>query len=352
MVPRLEPAGNLRSHCVSNLDEWSALLHGQDGAPRRPLLTHLNADTTWLIQLPYPKSVSPPPGRTHFNILLDPWLQGPQSDVAWWFSTQWHVVPPAVGTIAELDDCLRELEGRQEKKLDTKSMIDVVAISHEFTDHCHRATLEELPQSTLVLATEAAAKLIRSWDYFDKLVTTPTFEWKTGWSGITTGCLPDWVAIGRIITPGNARHFHSALLIAFKHLTEISYPGPIPSAEAIVYTPHGIDGETLDPLSRCGINTLALLHGWHSVRIPMVQQLNRGALMGIQAVECSQAKYWIPTHDEAKRSRGLVAPFLRRTKYSVEEAVENERKKPHDMEDGLMESTFVDLGSGDGLVLD
>lgn len=40
---------------------------------RRPILTHLNADTSWLLQLPYPASVRPPPGRSRLNILFDPW---------------------------------------------------------------------------------------------------------------------------------------------------------------------------------------------------------------------------------------------------------------------------------------
>ena len=43
---------------------------------QRPILTHLNADTTWLLQLPYPSDAARPPGRSRFNIVLDPWFQG------------------------------------------------------------------------------------------------------------------------------------------------------------------------------------------------------------------------------------------------------------------------------------
>ena len=43
---------------------------------QRPILTHLNADTTWLLQLPYPNNAARPPGRSRFNIVLDPWLRG------------------------------------------------------------------------------------------------------------------------------------------------------------------------------------------------------------------------------------------------------------------------------------
>lgn len=92
---------------ISNKEEWKAAL-----ATPRPVLVHLNADTTWLVQLPYPRRAErpPPAGRSRFNLLLDPWLQGPQSDVASWFSIQWHVVEPSVATIAELNDALGELE--------------------------------------------------------------------------------------------------------------------------------------------------------------------------------------------------------------------------------------------------
>lgn len=42
----------------------------------RPLLTHLNSDTTWLLSLAYPANVASETGRSRYNILIDPWLQG------------------------------------------------------------------------------------------------------------------------------------------------------------------------------------------------------------------------------------------------------------------------------------
>lgn len=41
---------------------------------QRPTLTHLNADTTWLLSLPYPEAGDHPANRQRFNILIDPWL--------------------------------------------------------------------------------------------------------------------------------------------------------------------------------------------------------------------------------------------------------------------------------------
>jgi hypothetical protein len=115
----------------------------------RPILTHLNEDTTWLIQIPYPKSARPSNGRYFFNILIDPWLSGPQSDVAWWFSTQYHNTKSYFQTIEELNAKLEEIQeiasdsngddGGSITKSQLTTYIDVVAISHEFTDHCRQS---------------------------------------------------------------------------------------------------------------------------------------------------------------------------------------------------------------------
>jgi hypothetical protein len=336
---------------LSDIPSWASLLH----AHHRPLLLHLNADTTWLLQLPYPAAYSPPPGRTHLNVLLDPWLDGPQSDVAWWFSTQHHVIASSVPTLEDLNGALREVEGRglsEEDKGevdDDASFIDVVAISHEFTDHCHRATLEELPRNTAILATDVAADLIRSWNHFDKVITAPALAPGVSWTRLPVGDLPPWLAIGRVISPGNALYYHSAVLIAF----DINHRPDAPSliAEAVIYSPHGIESQDLAGLQSSGVQALALLHGMHDVRIWMTKQLNLGALNGIKAVNVSGARYWIATHDEVKKGAGFIAPMLLRTIYTLKDAVATVDSQLRD-EGKAPDYDFVELGSGDGLVLE
>ncbi|KAJ4393620.1 hypothetical protein N0V93_002833 [Gnomoniopsis smithogilvyi] len=334
----------------------------------RPVLAHLNADTTWLLQLPIPVSVSASsrskaksklPRRTRYNILIDPWLEGPQSDVAAWFSTQWHVVESTVRTIKELEEVLGELEdGISEPGC---SYIDCVAISHEFTDHCHEATLREMPRTVPVVATEKAADLIRSWNHFDLVITTPGFSSETSkWQEVLvdkTGTIPPWLGIGRVITEGNALYYHSAVMIAFdvgynpnqRSTRSKALNGPT-HPEAIIYSPHGIKGLDLECVKAAGITTLALLHGLDDVRIWMMAQLNLGALNGIQAVKASGARYWISTHDEAKKGGGLISWLLQRTSYSMKDAIEAEEAKAGgDKTDAGYD--FVELGSGDGLIL-
>lgn len=349
-------------------------------ASPRPVIAHLNADTTWLLQLPVPGSLMAPPRsrvkakskvpeRSRFNILIDPWLQGPQSDVASWFSTQWHVVAPTVQNMHELNEVLASFEEEHDKsdlaesESQAASYIDCVVVSHEFTDHCHQATLLEMPRSVPVVATEKAAELIRSWGHFDKVITTLGFsastpEWQEGLVD-HTGALPPWLGIGRVITEGNALYYHSAVIIAFdlgyspnQRATRSKDKTPQRQSEAVIYSPHGIKGSDLECLKATGISTLALLHGLHDVRIWMTAQLNLGALNGIQAVRASGAKYWIATHDEAKRGGGFISWLLQRTTYSLRDVVEADKAKgARDTDEDSTDYTFLELGSGEGLVL-
>ncbi|KAI1170435.1 hypothetical protein F4777DRAFT_591928 [Nemania sp. FL0916] len=339
---------------------------------RHPILTHLNADTTWLLSIPYPEGEVRPPGRSRFNVLLDPWLQGPQSDGGRWFSIQWHVVAPSVQTIEELNGLLGELEEETasshngngaetetgpaaERSRDGNSYVDVVAISHEFTDHCHEATLRELPASTPVLAPDKAAKLIRSWKHFNTVVETPGFvadrtkNWREA-----LGCapLPSWVGIGRIITAGNALYYHAALVVAW---TSSSSKEVLNGGEALIYSPHGIEPAALSGVGAHGLRTLALLHGLDDVRLWMSKQLNLGGVNGVAAARESNAKYWVATHDEVKKGGGFVSLLLQRTSWSVADAVKREGQKRVSKNvdaggkgDGY---EFVALGSGDILVL-
>ncbi|KAI1749961.1 hypothetical protein F4782DRAFT_510850 [Xylaria castorea] len=328
-----------------------------------PILTHLNADTTWLLHLPYPEGVVRPPGRSRFNVLLDPWLQGPQSDGGRWFSIQWHVVAPSVQTIEELNKLLDELEKGTappreeavEQGAETRHYIDVVAISHEFTDHCHEATLRELPVSTPVFAPDKAAKLIRSWKHFDDVVEMPAFlaagtkDWR---EALSRAPLPSWVGIGRVVTPGNALYYHAAVMVAWTRSTsEETADG----GDAIIYSPHGIEPDGLSGIQATGLRTLALLHGLDDVRIWMTKQLNLGAVNGVSAARESGAKYWVSTHDEVKKGGGFVSLLLRRTTWSVADAVKKEGQKKivKNAEDdkNVDGYEFVALGSGDGLVL-
>lgn len=146
-------------------------------ATRRPILHHLNADTSWLLQIPRPANAVKHGARIYYNVLIDPWFVGGQSDVAKWFSQQWHATESAVKSISEVEELARQVEilagglgvGRSRKRKveaveDEESYVDCVAISHEFTDHCHKETLLEVHGDVPVFATEVRNLFFLNWE--------------------------------------------------------------------------------------------------------------------------------------------------------------------------------------------
>ncbi|EMD59754.1 hypothetical protein COCSADRAFT_127261 [Bipolaris sorokiniana ND90Pr] len=378
------------------MDEPSAQLHLEirDAvvralATRRPILHHLNADTSWLLQIPRPANAVKHGARIYYNILIDPWFVGGQSDVAKWFSQQWHATESAVKSISKVEELARQVEilaggfrpGKSRKRKveaieDEESYVDCVAISHEFTDHCHKETLLEVHGDVPVFATEQAAKLISSWSHFRTVVTTPTFPSNADWHDYSLPPLPSWLSISRLTAPNDALFYHSALLITFsthpflssstprKRLSTLSINGdgaeqdfassPSSSAtseaaECVIYTPHGIPHTALEPIATAepALHTLAFLHGLHDVSISAAQQLNLGAKNGVLAQRLVKAKYWVGTHDEVKKGGGFVSWFLRRKVWRVEDAI-REVGGEGEVED----VRFREVGNGESRVLE
>lgn len=287
---------------------------------RRPILSHINADTTWLLSLPYPEDAFCPPRRCRFNILVDPWLVGPQSDVAGWFSTQWHRIQSSVQTIEELNDFLYEREELELHALerspressedhdttgpDAGNYIDAVICSHEFTDHCHRKTLEEIDTSVPCFATTKAAKLIRSWGHFKQVLDISPFTKGSDWRQTSKPPLPPWVGIARLVTESDALYYHSAVAVFAQDTRSLHCYG----AEAIIYSPHGIHPPELVsiPTATPPIQTLAMLHGLHDISISFTKQLNLGAINALKCQRLLKAKYWAGTHGQSvpKRNEG------------------------------------------------
>ncbi|KAI7162747.1 hypothetical protein KC324_g13080, partial [Hortaea werneckii] len=119
-----------------------------------------------------------------------------------------------------------------------------------------------------------------------------------------------------------------------KHHAPITPNEDEESAEAILYTPHGISSGdlTLIPSASPPVHTLAFLHGLHNVRVSTATgrtalQSNLGAHNGLKAQRILKAKYWIGTHDGVKRGGGLVAWFLQRESLTLGDALEEERRR-------------------------
>ncbi|KZM22108.1 uncharacterized protein EKO05_0003878 [Ascochyta rabiei] len=377
------------------MDEASQQLHLETRdavvralATRRPVLHHLNDDTSWLLQIPRPANAVKHGSRVYYNILIDPWFVGGQSDVAKWFSQQWHATPSAVQSIAEVEDVVRQVEmlaggmRRRRPGAEEESLIDAVAISHEFTDHCHKDTLLEVHRDVPVFATEQAAKLIASWSHFRSVTTTPTFVDNSDWHDFSLSPLPSWLGISRLTAPGDSLDYHSALLITFathpflsstprKPRSSLSINGDglegafstatTEAAEAVLYTPHGIPHPALSPIATADpdLRVLGFLHGLHDVSISAAQQLNLGAKNGLLAQRILGARYWVATHDEVKKGGGFISWFLRRKAWTVEDALREARSEETGgyggdawAVDGFEHVRFRELVNGESMILE
>ena len=290
------------------------------------------------------------------------------------FSTQWHTVKSSVQTFQELNQRLEEIEdlirgGEREEISETRqsscknwrsSYIDVVVISHEFTDHCNKRTLLELDRDTPILAPKRAVQLINSWEYFSNVQELP-FANNThlDWRETSQHPLPEWLGISQLVSQYDALDYHSAIMMTFDlaSMYSSSHCSKTSSAEAIIYTPHGYNAQDLDRLSAAvpQIKTLALLHGLHDIKLS-VSRLNLGAHNGLKAQRICQAKYWVSTHDEVKQSAGLITPWLHRKELTLQEALDMEaeaesERGTHDPHVDVREITFANLSSGESLLL-
>ena len=140
-------------------DIQDALARSLSSGPRRPLLHHLNADSSWLLQLPRPPAATRRGGRLYYNILIDPWFTGSEHYLGEWFSRQVHVEESKVQSVREVDELIwsvEQLAAGEDSHLDSvdtaRTVIDAVAISHEFMDHCHQPTLLEIAPDVPVFA--------------------------------------------------------------------------------------------------------------------------------------------------------------------------------------------------------
>ncbi|KAH8814538.1 hypothetical protein DL96DRAFT_416008 [Flagelloscypha sp. PMI_526] len=265
---------------------------------QRPILHHLNADTSWLLQIPSKHN-------SFYNILIDPWLTGSQSDVAPWFSRQWHSHKPAYDSINAVEVKLGK--------------VDLVVISHEFTDHCHRETLVQLPKATKIIAPNKAKGVIQKWKHFESVEDMPLFYGGDEWQQDTSLPAEIPVKVLRVVNESDALYYHSAILVTFPICDTA---GSSTTVEGIIYTPHGILPAPLGSLPPT-IKPLALLHGLHDVSLPFFPgQLNLGAHNALKALKGCGAKYWVGTHDEVKNGGGFVWWFLRRKVITVKEALE------------------------------
>jgi hypothetical protein len=118
------------------------------------VVRHLNADSSFLLTFspfenPTPSDLTSANGA--YTVLIDPFLTGSSIVLASWFAKTVFNEKPSISHLSEIEEP------------------DVILISQNKPDHCHKETLLQLrPTCKTVFACEpGAAKAMRNWDHFD-----------------------------------------------------------------------------------------------------------------------------------------------------------------------------------------
>ncbi|KAF2130067.1 hypothetical protein P153DRAFT_339565 [Dothidotthia symphoricarpi CBS 119687] len=325
----------------------------------------LNGDTAFLLTFRppllrpdlSPSSLGPCPGS--FTILVDPWLVGPSIILNSAFSISKQKVQPC---IAHLD----ELEHEP----------DVVLISQDKPDHCHEATLRQLPPDcgSTIFATPAAARKIRSWKHFRPERVKSLSKYVEG----------DEHSIHRILLPLALTGSHGEVTItwmpakrditALHHAFGITYrppgaglknssgsyldlPTSLPASPgslrtisscssprtivpspwghverektiSVLYAPHGVSFDVIRPYAvshlvfEAALPLTALIHSLDRVENPwyLGGNISAGHIGGVQIARELYAQAWIAAHDADKDNRGWSVKQTRVAKCTIDQA--------------------------------
>lgn len=251
-------------------------------------LAKANHDSSWLIR--YASS----------RIVLDPWLLGSNIDFSPYFSKQDHTNP--------------FLKPEELIAMATENAIEpVVVVSHQFTDHFSRETLEVLPSTWRTFAEPKwAIGKVRSLSHF-KLPTTPIEEPSKGATigGAQRYCIGqsgEAVSFAFFRATGLTDVLHNALLISLYPSMDAKEP-----EETMVYCPHGIHPHTAEAISSYlqGTRISVLICTISVYQIPELLggTLNLGLEAAMGVATKLGAKVLLDTHSEDKTKEGVVGKW-------------------------------------------
>lgn len=329
---------------------------------QHPLIHHLTADNSWLVQIP--RSTG---SRPFFNILLDPWFVGNQIEFFRWFHEQGHTEDSAVKTMAEVERFVGEIEALACKYRNIPippdaespaSFIDAVALSLGGTDHAHRETLTQLPPTVPVFSHhEGALGRVRAWKHFETVVKTPFFA--GDWTKTTVAPLPSDIGLSGIQSASDWSDLHAAVVVTFKApiFDNATHQSDGSSPECVVFSPHGILASDVTALATASppVKVLAQLHPRVRVKVGFRYAnflANLGAQNGLELSRTLQSKYWLSTHDEAKVEKGLTSWTLTNDWQNVADVAEEYAQKSGELKDEVVrKANYLDIGNGGSLVL-
>lgn len=330
---------------------------------------HLNADASFLLTfrpiLPFP----PSPGQSSqsFTILLDPWISGPSKIFHPKFSLSRHNSPACVSSLQELPEP------------------DIVIISQNKSDHCHRQTLTQLPRQggkTIILAEPAAAKTIKGWKYFDEKTVVALPKWgdsrlrkpatvhRIPIPALSPSGTMGEVTIAYLPQKADITGLHSAIGITYRAgtfgadarpmtppdspTTSFSSTATSNRALSVIYSPHGCSYKTLSPyitshlVPEAALPLTALLHCFDRISNSWYLGGNicAGFPGGLKIAQNLCARAWISAHDGDKETTGVAVTKIRTEKYDREkvESVISPRSEKFPHKRTGTEAVVLDVG--------
>jgi hypothetical protein len=219
-------------------------------------IRRLNMDTSWEVRWD---------GR---SVVIDPWLVGSEVDYFKWFNEQWHTTPPVAP-----------------KDLDRP---DFILISQSYSDHTHEETIRQFDSDIPILASPRAYKRLARSFSGDRLVKLPLL-----------GEAPML----------EFRDFRIASLDPGRKLDPVYYAHLlVRNGKAIFYSSHGftLTGRQLELTREYEVEYL--LTSFSEIRLPALLggRVNPGMENVHYLVDALSPRYVLNTHDEQKRSGGLV----------------------------------------------
>ncbi|EFQ31511.1 hypothetical protein CGRA01v4_11109 [Colletotrichum graminicola] len=291
-------------------------LASAQSSPKRPILTLMNGDTTWLVSVPRPAGTK---GKAFYHILVDPWLEGHAEVGFGWVVRLQLKEKAALDSIEAIEDWIREIEtvcgttdGEHEQWL------DAVLVTHANLDHLHKPTLRTLSKSAQVLAVQEAATMISSMDHFENIIAVPDFVPGEEWPA--TPDMPGSLSIFRLQSKGDK---YTNLC----HAVIIGIPTEDGKSEAILYTPHGVEPEAVEAVRKANSDAsfLAMLHPLN--KAGTMGFISRGVAEGLRIERENSVRHWVNTHDDNISFSGVLSYIMRYGRATLEQGLKQEARE-------------------------
>ncbi|WQF88272.1 Putative ribonuclease Z/Hydroxyacylglutathione hydrolase [Colletotrichum destructivum] len=303
-------------------------LASAEASPRRPILTYVNGDNTWLISIPRPDAgASGGGGKAFYHILLDPWLGGHSDSFSKWILRMRLKQDAALGSIGAVEDWIRDTETAcgGAKGAEERWWLDAVLITHLNADHLHEPTLRTFDPSISVFAVSGAAAAVSALKHFDNVAVVPDFVRGETWPA--TPGMPAWLSVFRLQDEKGAYpYIYHAMIIGTSSSSSAAAAADGGKDEVILYTPHGVEPEMVEAAMRANpkASIVAMMHPLNECGVGVI---SKGVANGLKIERQNGVRHWVNTHDDKLQYTGILGYFMQYGRKTLEQGLEEEARE-------------------------